>query len=339
MLEIGRKDAYDCFLCQSTFPISIDVTNQHPWYWLWWIGNGLSYPRKNFNYQRHVNVEEWHRMQNMFMQRVISYLDHLATDRHRVCGCHQVNNPSAPWPESLMLSHNVSFELKIRADSVLAPRQWKTALLCNDVSNWLGSSIESILRMYTTSWDVATWHFSFINTSARQWFVFIQNGQWLELSHCVFPILSNMEIHAHSVSLASVRKKSSPFVPNSIMPPNMLTSKIEFCVKEQVCSRKLDKVLRVRTQLYCRIVWLRQHGIPASSNNDQACVIYGRQYSLFDTYNLNPANSINSMTMSPYRNILVFLSGFVRLMPTACHKCLDAVKAWEMGPGKITKIM
>ena len=38
-----------------------------------------------------------------------------------------------------------------RADSRFAPSQWETALLCNDVSHWLGASLESAL--YTNaSW-------------------------------------------------------------------------------------------------------------------------------------------------------------------------------------------
>ena len=31
------------------------------------------------------------------------------------------------------------------ADSRFAPRQWETALLCNDVSHWLGVNLESVL--------------------------------------------------------------------------------------------------------------------------------------------------------------------------------------------------
>ena len=33
----------------------------------------------------------------------------------------------------------------IRADSRFAPGQWETALLCNDVSHWLGANLESAL--------------------------------------------------------------------------------------------------------------------------------------------------------------------------------------------------
>ena len=32
-----------------------------------------------------------------------------------------------------------------KADSRFAPSQWETALLCNDVSHWLGTNLESAL--------------------------------------------------------------------------------------------------------------------------------------------------------------------------------------------------
>ena len=35
-----------------------------------------------------------------------------------------------------------------RADSRFAPSQWETTLLCNDVSHWLGTSIESAIYIY-----------------------------------------------------------------------------------------------------------------------------------------------------------------------------------------------
>ena len=34
-----------------------------------------------------------------------------------------------------------------RADSRFAPSQWETALLCNDVSHWLGASLESVVNI------------------------------------------------------------------------------------------------------------------------------------------------------------------------------------------------
>ena len=36
-------------------------------------------------------------------------------------------------------------------DSRLAPSQWETALLCNDVSHWLGANLESALRISISS--------------------------------------------------------------------------------------------------------------------------------------------------------------------------------------------
>ena len=37
------------------------------------------------------------------------------------------------------------FTQSLRVDSRFAPSQWETALLCNDVSHWLGASLESAL--------------------------------------------------------------------------------------------------------------------------------------------------------------------------------------------------
>ena len=36
---------------------------------------------------------------------------------------------------------------EIRADSRFAPSQWKTALLCNNISQWLGTNLESALEI------------------------------------------------------------------------------------------------------------------------------------------------------------------------------------------------
>ena len=36
----------------------------------------------------------------------------------------------------------------LRADSRFAPSQWETALLCNDVSYWLGANLESTLHSH-----------------------------------------------------------------------------------------------------------------------------------------------------------------------------------------------
>ena len=39
-------------------------------------------------------------------------------------------------------------EMKSMADCRFASNQWETALLCNDVSHWLGASLESALHQY-----------------------------------------------------------------------------------------------------------------------------------------------------------------------------------------------
>ena len=44
------------------------------------------------------------------------------------------------WPKILQLQRWMIFN---RTDSRFAPRQWETALLCNNVSHWLGANLES----------------------------------------------------------------------------------------------------------------------------------------------------------------------------------------------------
>ena len=58
-------------------------------------------------------------------------------------------NLQAPVPDLQMSSRNwTSWQAtRIRADSRFAPSQWETALLCNAVSHWLGTSLESALRI------------------------------------------------------------------------------------------------------------------------------------------------------------------------------------------------
>ena len=48
----------------------------------------------------------------------------------------------------------------VRAGSMFALSQWKTALLCNDVSHWLGACLESALVMVTVEsvwWLLISW--------------------------------------------------------------------------------------------------------------------------------------------------------------------------------------
>ena len=56
------------------------------------------------------------------------------------------NLSSFPLYNNLSLPCRWKWPCGHRADSRLAPSQWETALLCNDVSHWLGTSLESALR-------------------------------------------------------------------------------------------------------------------------------------------------------------------------------------------------
>ena len=48
----------------------------------------------------------------------------------------------------------------IRADSTFAPSQWDTALLCNDLSHWLGANLNSALAHYCIT-DSLLWNHFF----------------------------------------------------------------------------------------------------------------------------------------------------------------------------------
>ena len=57
-----------------------------------------------------------------------------------------------PLPEPTMTmiydDHFANMIQNYRADSRFAPSQWKRALLCYDISHWLGASLESALKLY-----------------------------------------------------------------------------------------------------------------------------------------------------------------------------------------------
>ena len=50
------------------------------------------------------------------------------------------------WPHKTH-RYNSSSPARCRADSWFPPSQWETALLCNDVSHWLGASLKSAPEM------------------------------------------------------------------------------------------------------------------------------------------------------------------------------------------------
>ena len=53
------------------------------------------------------------------------------------------SEPQMSWKEALY-----AYQWVLRADSRFAPSQWETALLCNDVSHWLGANLESTLVLF-----------------------------------------------------------------------------------------------------------------------------------------------------------------------------------------------
>ena len=53
--------------------------------------------------------------------------------------------------------NNSNMNTKGRADSMFAPSQWETVLLCNDVSHWLGANPESALKGHYTTLEFHKW--------------------------------------------------------------------------------------------------------------------------------------------------------------------------------------
>ena len=56
---------------------------------------------------------------------------------------------SGGWATLMDSLTKTEVDHKHRADSRFAPSQWETALLCNDISHWLGASLESALSANT----------------------------------------------------------------------------------------------------------------------------------------------------------------------------------------------
>ena len=67
-----------------------------------------------------------------------------------------------------------------RTDSRFAPSQWETALLCNDVSHWLGASLKSALYIFlaiprhvadlcTYGMMMTSWHGNILHITGPLW--------------------------------------------------------------------------------------------------------------------------------------------------------------------------
>ena len=102
-----------------------------------------------------------------------------------------------------------------RVDSSFAPSQWETALLCNDVSHWLGASLESSLWVNITPFDksgIILW--MCLDNERRRWIVTSTLIGWAHTQNdpCKFvlQVLTSMDqIHLNDF----MKQKISQYVP------------------------------------------------------------------------------------------------------------------------------
>ena len=76
-----------------------------------------------------------------------------------------------------------------RADSRFVPSQCETALLCNDVSNWLGASLDLALHLC----HVRTWWSKCVNIHVY----FIGSGKWWHWFNIHLNLFETCSIHKH----------------------------------------------------------------------------------------------------------------------------------------------
>ena len=74
-----------------------------------------------------------------------------------------------------------------RADSRFAPSQWETALLCNDVSHWLGTSLESALVVCWSCWQMSMVCHTTLNRVYLIYLILMQILQFM-IYHVIFAI-------------------------------------------------------------------------------------------------------------------------------------------------------
>ena len=96
--------------------------------------------------------------------------------------------------ENVVICVSVNVSGIVRAESRFAPSQWETALLCNDVSHWLGASLESALIVTESNSYISRDH---SNTPSHY------------LNQCWF-IISRVHWHSHEIPNPSITK----IVPN-----------------------------------------------------------------------------------------------------------------------------
>ena len=86
----------------------------------------------------------WYNKKHLSRDKNFHYKDKMVVYIHNIYWCKTEVSPlQIHWKyHSFARSHHY-YVLFSRADSRFAPSQWETALLCNDISHWLGANLES----------------------------------------------------------------------------------------------------------------------------------------------------------------------------------------------------
>ena len=72
-----------------------------------------------------------------------------------------------------------------RADSRFAPSQWATALLYNDVSHWLGASLEAaLITLFPSTWTIARTTPMIVAKSGQHSLTGNKSRRWLSCAKC-----------------------------------------------------------------------------------------------------------------------------------------------------------
>ena len=88
------------------------------------------------------------------------------------------------------------------ADSRFAPSQWEMALLCNDVSHWLGASLESALCIIlepSCTFQVLSGHLQVDQCVLQEGQVLVQSPGTLHMRYCA---LHHTQVRCHAVHVS-----------------------------------------------------------------------------------------------------------------------------------------
>ena len=159
------------------------------------------------------------------------------------------------WPFSC---HSWTY---VRADSRFAPSQWETALLCNDVSHWLGANLESALYVCQT-WSslclLMAQHLMMLGHQQTQW--------WLQKKQTLSTKISSAEMILNDTLLLRNSYKNI-WLLRETNPRAIVTAcwwqKWDFPTKNEVISRVFyGWVVRNSSQFSHHLQFLSVKGMP-----------------------------------------------------------------------------